>query len=542
MENQKAIEEGILASYKRLNLSLDPRLITLEASKDSKHGDYASNIVLKTAKMYGFKPLELATKVADNFSSDVVERLEVAGPGFLNFFLKKSSLADVMKKILEEGEHFGDGKKKNYTINVEFVSANPTGDLHLGHTRGAVLGDTISNIYEKAGYQVIREYYLNDCGNQVRHLGLSLQARYRELFGYPLELGDDDYHGVDLIAIAEKIKEEKGDELLEQNEENLKWFMARGIQEEFQKIQNDLSDFGVRYDVYSRESEIRASGLIEKILAEFKAKGYTYEKDGALYLKTTSFLDDKDRPLVKSDGVYTYFLPDIAYHYSKKKRGADLLVDLLGADHHGYINRLKSALMMLGESQDSLAVDIYQLVRVYRDGQEVKMSKRTGKAITHRELVEEVGKDAVRYLFVERASGIHVDFDIDLAVKKSKDNPLYYAEYAHARCASLLELGKEYQLNVDGNLLNTEKEAKILKHLASFPEIIENSALQRAPWKLASYLDELARLMHEYYAANKIIDSVKKELTGARLALIKAIKIVLKEGFRLLGVNAYEKM
>ena len=541
MQNEERIREIIQKAAAKAGLEVGIDAIEVENTRDPKFGDYSTNLAMKNAKKLGKKPIDLANSIIAAIDDPLVEKVECAGPGFINLTLKKESLASVVGKVLEQGSAYGKGNDKHFRINVEFVSANPTGDLHLGHTRGAALGDAISNIYEKAGYEVTREYYVNDCGNQVRHLGLSLLARYKELFGEPLELGDDDYHGVDLIEIAKKIKEEKGDSLLhEKTEDVLPYFIRYGIDTELAKIKKDLGDFRVRYDVFSYESDIRKGDAIPKLLEELKP--HTYVLDGAVYLKTSDYLDDKDRPIVKSDGNYTYFLPDICYHYDKMARGFDLLVDVLGADHHGYINRMKSALMMRGYKPESLEVELVQIVKTFQNGVEVKMSKRTGKAITHRELVAEVGVDAVRYFFVERAASSHLDFDYDLAKSQSKDNPVYYAQYAYARTCSLLGLGRDIAIDPEGKGLGSEDEKAILKHLADYPSMIEGAARGRAPHRVAAYIQKLAALVHAYYGSTRIIDRENPNLTGSRLALMKACGLVLKDALGLLGVEAPEKM
>lgn len=540
MENDETLRKAIVEAANKVGLSISEDDVKIENSKDPIHGDYSTNLAMKFARQVGKKPVDLANKLIENLSCDIVEKTEIAGPGFINFFMKKDAMAGILHKILSEGTAFGKGKDKHFKVNVEFVSANPTGDLHLGHTRGAALGDAIANIYEAAGYDVVREYYVNDCGNQVRHLGISLRARYHELFGEPLSLGDDDYHGTDLIAIAEKIKAEYGDAYLVDNEESEAFFVRYGIDTELAKIKKDLADFRVHFDRFSYESDIRKGGTIEKTLQELLP--HTYTQDGAMYLKTTDFLDDKDRPIVKSDGQYTYFLPDICYHYEKMSRGFNLLVDVLGADHHGYINRMKSALMMKGYSPDSLEIELVQIVKTFKDGEEVKMSKRTGKAITHRELVEEVGVDAVRYFFVERAASSHLDFNYDLAKSQTKDNPVYYAQYAHARCHSVLTIAGDIPLIETGEGLKNEKEMSILKQLSDFPSMIESAAISRSPNKVAGYIQKLAALVHEYYASVRLIDREDYVGTGSRLALLKACMIVLGNALCLLGVSAPDKM
>lgn len=353
-------------------------------------------------------------------------------------------------------------------------------------------------------------------------------------------LGDDDYHGADLIDIAMQVKEKFGDKYLVDNQESHDFFIRFGIDAELAKIYRELEHFRIHFDRFSFESDIRKDGRLEKTLEELKE--YTYVENGATYLKTSAFLDDKDRPVVKSNGQYTYFMPDIAYHYDKKARGYDLLIDVLGADHHGYINRMKSALAMKGYDPETLEVDLVQIVKTFRDGQEVKMSKRTGKAISHHELVEEVGVDAVRYLFVERAPSTHLDFDYDLALEQSSSNPVYYAQYAHARCCSLLALGEDIGIDENGTLLCNEQETAILKHIADFGNTIEGAAKERAPYRLTAYIHKLAGLVHEFYAHNRVIDRENIPLTQSRLALVKAAKITLHNALGILGVSSPEKM
>jgi len=542
MNNEALLVEALAKAASLNGCDIPVSEIKIDRSKDPLHGDYASNFALKFAKKHGKNPLDFAKEIVMKIDEPVIEKIEIAGPGFINFFMKKAALSAIIPVILKEGDAYGDGEKKGVKVNVEYVSANPTGDLHLGHTRGAALGDAVASLYKKAGYDVTREYYVNDCGNQVEHLGHSLRARYHELYGEPLSLAEDDYHGVDLIDIAKEIQKEYGDRYLADSQESHDFFIRFGIDHELAKIKKDLSDFGVTFDRYSYESDIRKNNRIEKTIEELKEAGYVYTQDGATYLKTSAFLDDKDRPIIKKDGLYTYFMPDVCYHYEKLSRGYDFLVDLLGADHHGYVARMKSAMMMKGFSPDVLQAEIYQMVRVYRDGQEVKMSKRTGKSITHRELVAEVGKDAVRYFFSARSGDTHLDFDMNLATSHSKENPVYYAQYAHARCSSLLALGADIGIQYDENAFLEGKEDDILKQLMDFPSMIESAAKARAPHKVAGYIDRLSQLIHEYYASTKIIDREDKKSTAARLSLIKACQIVLRNALAIIGVSAPERM
>ncbi len=542
MTNEETLQIALSKALLKLNVEVDPNSIVIDRCKDSSFGDYATNIAMRSAKLFKKSPVDVANLIVENFSSDNVEDIKIAGPGFINFFMKKESLGEIVKTIIEKDINYGRLERNNIKVNVEFVSANPTGDLHLGHTRGAALGDAICNLYDAAGYDVTREYYLNDCGNQVEHLGHSLSLRYHELFGEKIVLGDDDYHGQDLIAIAQKIKDDYGDKYLANNKESHDFFIRYGIDTEFGKIQKDLADFRVKFDVIFKESQIREGSLITDTIEKLRGKGYVYDSNGATFLATSKFFDDKDRPIIKADGCYTYFMPDICYHYNKMDRGYDICVDMLGADHFGYINRMRSALEIGGYSSDRLKMEIYQIVKVFKNGEEVKMSKRTGKAISHRELVSEIGVDAVRYFFIDKAPGSHLDFNYDLAISKSKDNPVYYTQYAHARCVSLLNLGDDIKLDLTLKGIGNEKETAILKHLAAYPQMIEQAAKNRAPYKVTAYIEDLAALIHEYYAANKIIDRTDLLTSGSRLALIKACQIVLRNALSLIGVSAPDKM
>ena len=540
MTNEELLKNVVVSAAKALGQDLGLGDIVIEHSRDTAHGDYSTNVAMRSCRLFGMKPRDLAEKLISEMKSDAIEKIEIAGPGFINFFLKKDALQSVIEKVLEQGDSYGRLPKNGKKIDIEYVSANPTGDLHLGHTRCAAVGDSIASLLDWAGYDVTREYYVNDCGNQVEHLGHSLRARYHELFGEPLDLAEDDYHGQDLIAIAQKIKDQFGDKYLQDSKESHDFFIRFGIDSELSKIWKDMDAFRVHFDKVSYESDIRSYGNIEKTI-EF-LKPWIYVQDGATYLRTTDFVDDKDRPIIKADGNYTYFMPDIAYHYNKMERGFDLLIDVLGADHHGYIGRMKSALMMKGYSPDVLQAEFVQVVRVYRDGAEVKMSKRTGKAIAHRDLVEDVGVDAVRYFFAERSQQSHLDFNYNLAMEQSSSNPVYYAQYAYARCASVLSLGSDIALNSRGGELKEESELALLRLLSDFPGVIASSAEERAPYKLAAYIQKLAASIHSFYTNCHILDRENIAMTSCRLALAKAAKTVMKNALSILGVSAPEKM
>ena len=541
MNIEETLKIKIQDSLKGEGLALDVKDIIIEKSKTPEHGDYASNVALKFASRFGMSPRDLANKIASNIDKEVVDKVEIAGPGFVNFFIKKSAINQVVSQIIKAGDDYGKGVAKNKKINVEFVSANPTGDLHLGHARCAAIGDSICRLYEFAGYEVTREFYVNNAGNQIHTLGLSLDIRVRQLLGEKIELPEDSYHANDIIDIAKLYLESHNNTYKVGDEKAFKDLQEFGMHEELEKIKRDLKLFRVSFDIYSFETDVRANNHVQDVL-ENKYSKYTYQLDGATFLRTTDFLDDKDRAVVKSDGSYTYLMPDIAYHLIKLSRGYDNLIDVLGADHHGYINRMKSALMMQGYSKDTLEVELVQVVRLIKDGEEVKMSKRTGAGVTLRELCEEVGVDAVRYFFAARAASSHLDFDLNLALEQSSSNPVYYAQYAHARLCSVLESAKDIKIDENAPQLKEASESELLKKAMEFPHIIENAASKRAPHMVATYIQELAASIHSFYTNCRLIDRDNLEVTASRLALAKAAKIVMKNALSVLGVEAPNKM
>ena len=529
----------LLETITKLGVVCSLEDIIVERSKDPSHGDYASNIAMKSSRLFKKSPLEVAKMIVASFKFDSIEKVEIAGPGFINFFVKNDALSSVIRTIVKRGDDFGRGEKKEIRINVEFVSANPTGDLHIGHARGAAIGDSLCRILSFVGYDITREYYINDAGKQIDNLGLSLIERYKELLGQPFSLPEDGYHGEDVKIIANQIREKYGDNLL--NRDNpLEFFKSEGKKLELEKIIKDLYLFGVHFDIFSSELDIRSNDAIEKELTYLKP--YTYLEEGATYLKTTDYLDDKDRVIVKSNGEYTYFLPDIVYHVNKISRGYDLLIDVLGADHHGYINRMKSSLMMHGYSSDSLEIELIQMVRFIKDGKEFVASKRTGNAYTLKELIEDVGKDAARYFFVMRSSSTHLDFDMNLAIEQSSNNPVFYAQYAHARLCSILSSAEDIELDLDGKNLSKESETSLLKHLAAFPETVNNAAMERAPYRITNYIHDLAEKIHAFYSECRVIDRDELNVTKSRLALCYACKQVMKNALSLVGVDAPQHM
>lgn len=544
------LKEGIIQVLKKCDDKVEIKLedIIIEIPKDNTKGDYATNAAMKFAKQYQHKPMELADFIKENFDYEAyqVESIEVAQPGFINFIINKSNLANSIAKIIEQGDDYGQLPSKGDTlINVEYVSANPTGDLHVGHARQASLGDSITRLYKKAGYKVIREYYINDAGNQINNLAQSVMARYHQLFDIDMEIPEGGYHGQDIKDIAVMIKNIDKDKYLnDTSEKALTYFKDTALTFEMDKLKKDLKEFRVEFDQWTSEQKLYDDGKVTEVLATLKEKGATYEADGAIWLNTTKYGDDKDRVLQKSDGTYTYLTPDIANHLQKLENGADLLVDLWGADHHGYIKRMEAALHLVTGKANLLDVDIVQLVQLVQDGQEVKMSKRTGQGVSLKDLVDEVGVDAVRYFCVARSANSHLDFDLDLAVKQSNENPVYYVQYAHARICSIINIAREFKLDkeFDATLLNNPKEIDLIKHLNEFAPVIDGAALNRAPHRITNYVQKLASLFHSYYNECKVINQDDLELTNARLALLRACKITIKNALALVGVSAPERM
>lgn len=520
--------------------------VVVEIPRDEKIADYSTNIAMRLAKDLKKNPFDIANDIVNELKNiiDDADSIEVARPGFINFKMKKYVLGNIINEIIEEGDNFGRNESGNHLkINYEYVSANPTGDLHLGHARGAAWGDSVTRLLNFSGYDCLREYYINDAGHQIDVLGDSLIARYFEYFNkadeYPLK--EDGYHALDIKDIAVLIAKEDGDKWLNEDPvKRMEYFKSKGKELELEKIKRDLKDFNVEFDSWIHETMFYENDnkRIKDVLKVMKDKDLTYEQDGAIWFKTTLYGDDKDRVLVKSDGSLTYMTPDIANHVYKYERGYEKLIDLWGADHHGYVTRMRTALETLGYPKGSFEVDIEQMVRLIKDGQELKMSKRTGNAVTLKELVDEVGSDAARYIFVSHALGEHMDFDIDLAKKKTNDNPVYYAQYAHARCSSILNQVSDIKTCDKYDLLIEQKETDILKALNEFKGVVIDASKTRMPNKICNYIQKLASYFHSYYGSFKIYDPNNLKLSEQRLNLVKAISITLKVALNLIGVSA----
>ncbi len=541
--------EEIKASTKKANLAEDIPEIKVEIPKDTKNGDYSTNIAMVLTKIAKRNPREIAQAIVDNLDTSKanVKQVDIAGPGFINFYLDNQYLTTVIPEAINKGDKFGYAEEsKNTNILLEYVSANPTGDLHIGHARNAAVGDSLANILIAAGYNVTREYYINDAGNQITNLARSIETRFFEALGDTShEMPADGYNGKDIIEIGKDLADKHPEMKDYSDEERLKTFRKLGVDYEMDKLKKDLADFNVHFDNWFSETSLYENGAIDNTLAKMNELGYTYEADGATWLRTSDFKDDKDRVLIKKDGNYTYFTPDTAYHYNKINRGNDILIDLMGADHHGYINRLKASLETFGVDSDRLEIQIMQMVRLMQDGVEVKMSKRTGNAITLREIMDEVGIDAARYFLTMRSPDSHFDFDLELAKEKSQDNPIYYAQYAHARICSILKQAKEQGVEVtadaDFSTITNEKAIDLLKKVAEFEPTIESAAESRAPHRLTNYIQDLASAFHKFYNAEKVLTD-DAEKTKAHVALVDAVRITLHNALSLVGVSAPETM
>lgn len=519
-------------------------LVMVEIPKDQTKGDYSTNISMRLAKQLKMKPIDIANSLVNELKCESVDKIEVAMPGFINFWMKKDALADVINLVLDADEHYGENNSGNHKrVLLEYVSANPTGILHLGHARGAAWGDSVARLMKASNYDVTREYYINDAGNQMNMLALSLYERYKEAFGLDFKLPDDGYHGQDVKNIALEIKKNYGDKWLNvSKEEALSFMKEEGRRLEIERIKNDLDYYRCEFDSWVSEQKIVDEDRVNKVMKDMTDKGLTYESEGAVWFKSSQYGDDKDRVLKKSDGFYTYLTPDIAYHMYKLERGYELLVDFLGADHHGYIARMKAAIESMGYNRDSLEIDIIQMVRLVENGEEVKMSKRTGNAVTIRELCDDIGVDAARYFFLSKALDTHMDFDLNLARQKTNENPVYYAQYAYARICSILRQAKEFKRQDSYALLTDDKETILLKHISEFPSVVADGALNRSPNKICNYIQKLAQYFHSFYSSNRVIDGNNIELTNERLALLSATKITLKNALNYLGVDSPEKM
>lgn len=521
--------------------------VQLTVPPKKEFGDFASNFAMQSARALRCNPRVLAQYIVENLDCPYVKKAEIAGPGFINFYLNPDWVYDMLARIVEAGENYGNlPKASDEKIQLEYVSANPTGPLHVGHGRGAAVGSALANLLKAAGYDVEQEYYINDAGNQMNNLARSVNARYLELLGKEIEFPEDGYHGHDIIDTAQRIINKYGDRFLQMEEaERLEEFKTIAYQEKLAALKEDLERFNVRFDVWFSEKTLHEANKIKEACDRLLEKGYMYEQDGALWLKSTAFGDDKDRVVIRDNGVPTYFAADIAYHANKFGRGFDRVINLWGADHHGYIARMKAAMQCMGYQPEQLEILILQMVRLLRDGQEVKMSKRTGQSVTLNELIDEVGTDAARFFFVMRSIDSQLDFDLDLAKKKSNDNPVFYVQYTHARICSIMrqvaEAGIKVQGKGDYKLLTEPVEVDLIKKLGEYPEMLATAAKERAVQQVAHYVYDLAGLFHSAYNQCRIL-GVNEDLQQARLAMVMAVGHVVRHALSILGVSAPEKM
>ena len=549
MDLKQQLKVAIDEAIKQAELVPEGQLpeLKVEVPKDKSNGDFSTNAAMVLTKIARKNPRDIAAAIIENFDQAKVgvKEINIAGPGFINFTMDSKELANVIHKVLDQKENYGRSEANNEKVLVEFVSANPTGDLHIGHARNAAVGATLSNILDFAGYDVTREYYINDAGNQINNLALSIEARYFEALGQDLNMPEDGYNGKDIKVIGESLAKEHPEYKDLDQKERIAEFRNLGVELEMQKLKTDLEDFRIRFDNWFSETSLYESGEVDSAMDKMTENGYTYQADGATWLRTTDFKDDKDRVLVKKDGTFTYLMPDIAYHYDKVERGYDKLINLFGADHHGYINRLKASLGALGENPDKLEIEIMQLVRLIENGEEVKMSKRTGKAVTLKDLIDMIGVDAARYFMVMRSTDTHFDFDLDLARSESSDNPVYYAQYAHARICSILRQAKEQGFEIDESqavdVIENEQALELLKKVLEFPNIVKGAAAARATQRIPNYIHDLAASFHKFYNAEKVLGEVE-EKTRAYILMIEAVRQTLENALGLIDVSAPESM
>ena len=536
---RKAVDDGMLKPVDEID-------VELEVPPKKEFGDFASNFAMKSAKVFRTSPRKIADAVLERIDRKLFDRIEIAGAGFMNFYLKPTVVYDHFRSIFNAGDRYGQlPNKGNRTIQIEYVSANPTGELHVGHGRGAASGSAIVNIMRAAGYNVEAEYYINDFGNQMNNLARSVNARYLELLGQTVEFPADGYHGEDIKETARRIIARDGDKYLALDEdERLKIFQDLAYVEKLAGLREDLATFRVEFDTWFSERTLHPDA-INAAVDELRSKGAIYEKDGALWLRSTDYGDDKDRVVIRENGQPTYLAADIAYHKNKFERGFGTLINIWGADHHGYIARVKAAMAALGFNPDDLKILLLQMVSLYRGGELVKMSKRTGKSITLHELIDEVGTDAARFIFLSRSMDSQLDFDLDLAVKKSSDNPVYYVQYAHARICSIFRQAEEVDLKLNGDpkfeLLTHSTEIDLINKIAEYEEELEHAAEEYAPQRIVRYTHDIAALFHGFYRECRIL-GVERELAEARLALITVTAHVIRHALGLLGVTAPSSM
>lgn len=550
--NKKILEAVKLATEKGELPEADLPEYIIEKPSDKKNGDFSTNIAMASARAYHKAPRMIAESIVQNldFSDTLIDRAEIAGPGFINFYLADDYYSSIVLDVVNKGDDYGrsdygDGK----SVIVEFVSANPTGPMHIGNARGGAIGDCLASVLDMAGFKVQREFYINDAGNQIEKFATSLEVRYLQICGKDIEMPEDAYHGADITAHAEAFHNEYGDKFADcESKERRDALVGFALPKNIEGLERDLKKYRIVYDKWFRESSLHNDGSVNKVIEALKEKGVTYEQDGALWFKASEYGNDKDIVLIRANGLPTYIVPDIAYHYNKLvTRGFDKAIDVLGADHHGYVPRMKAALTALGLDADRLDIVIMQMVRLVREGETIKLSKRSGKAITLNTLLEEVPIDAARFFFNLREPNSHFDFDLELAAKQSSENPVYYVQYAHARICSILKKAKEEGTELTTpsieqlNKLTSDEERELISHLSSLTSDIEAAAKQYDPAKITHYVVELATLFHKFYNAQRVmIDD--KDLMLARLYLCTAVKNTIKNILTMFKIDAPEAM
>lgn len=537
------IEEQIKGSIKSIIKSLydiDVEQVELESPNDVNNGNLSTNVCLKITKLVGKNPMEIAQEVVDQLEVDGIDIIEVKKPGFINFFYGNEFFNQKVNEIIEAQEFIFDTNEHNY-YNVEYVSANPTGDLHLGHARNAVYGDSICRLLRKIGNKVDSEYYINDAGSQMNNLGLSVQYFYLQKLGIELDFPEDGYRGQEIQDIASKIYNEYGED---KKDEDVVWFREYAYAKNLEEIKRILKELHIEFDIWTSERSLYEKNMVEENLNALATKGDIYSQDDAMWLATSKYFDDKDRVLKKSDGNYTYFASDVAYHMDKFNRGYSNLIDVWGGDHHGYINRVKSSISSLGQPADKFEVLIIQMINILQNNERVKMSKRSGTSVTIKDLLKEIDADSLRYFFLMRSADTQVDFDIELAKQQNADNPIYYIQYAHARIAKLLQKALEENIKPDSNISNEEfsdNEKEIIAFLNTYPKVVVNAANKRLPHLICNYLYDLASLYHRYYNQEHVFNDKNTNVNG-KINIAFAIQKIIKDGLNSIGINAKDNM
>lgn len=537
------IEEQIKGSIKSIIKSLydiDVEQVELESPNDVNNGNLSTNVCLKITKLVGKNPMEIAQEVVDQLEVDGIDTIEVKKPGFINFFYGNEFFNQKVNEIIEAQEFIFDTNEHNY-YNVEYVSANPTGDLHLGHARNAVYGDSICRLLRKIGNKVDSEYYINDAGSQMNNLGLSVQYFYLQKLGIELDFPEDGYRGQEIQDIASEIYNEYGED---KKDEDVVWFREYAYAKNLEEIKRILKELHIEFDIWTSERSLYEKNMVEENLNALATKGDIYYQDDAMWLATSKYFDDKDRVLKKSDGNYTYFASDVAYHMDKFNRGYSNLIDVWGGDHHGYINRVKSSISSLGQSADKFEVLIIQMINILQNNERVKMSKRSGTSVTIKDLLKEIDADSLRYFFLMRSADTQVDFDIELAKQQNADNPIYYIQYAHARIAKLLQKALEENIKPDSNISNEEfsdNEKEIIAFLNTYPKVVVNAANKRLPHLICNYLYDLASLYHRYYNQEHVFNDKNTNVNG-KINIAFAIQKIIKDGLNSIGINAKDNM